>query len=109
MSLKHSIFLIALMFCASFTSLSTVAQDGNNPTASTPALVVPDTDVYEPDKPQSKKSAGACCHTRGAPECGGSCDICCEEDANPSCVAGSCDPNNTFACTCQVITSCSCK
>jgi hypothetical protein len=85
-----------------------VAQDGNT-AGSKPTMIAPDTDSFDQEKVGTKEPDGECCHTKGVPECGGSCEICCDKEEQASCVAGSCDPNNTFACTCIVTTSCSCK
>ncbi len=85
-----------------------VAQQGNTPGA-TPTLTAPDIDALEAEDSKAKERTGPCCHTKGVPECGGACDICCQENEQASCVAGGCDPNNTFACTCAVTTSCSCN
>jgi hypothetical protein len=72
-------------------------------------LTTPDIDALDPAEKQADDDAGPSCHTKGAPECGGSCDITCKENQQPTCIAGTCDPNNTFACTCTVVTSCSCN
>jgi|GEM_PF-3219412 len=109
MTTKKIISCLALLTVFFFGSAAiAVAQDGNT-TGNNPTLAAPDTDSFEPAEAKSKEPTGECCHTKGVPECGGACDICCDKEEQASCIAGSCDPNNTFACTCAVTTSCSCK
>jgi hypothetical protein len=109
MTTKRMITGLALMAIFIVGSATiTIAQDSSTPGAK-PTLTAPDIDSLDPQDKKSDENAGSCCHTRGAPECGGSCDICCKENQQASCVAGGCDPNNTFACTCTVVTSCRCN
>jgi hypothetical protein len=109
MSKKQIITVLTLLSIFVFGSANIAVAQYGNATGSKPTLAVPDTDVYGEEKAASKEPTGECCHTKGVPECGGSCDICCNKDEKASCVAGSCDPNNTFACTCVVTTSCRCN
>ncbi len=109
MALKRITVLLVLLVCAFFGSVSTMAADNTATTAAELTQAIPDAEFDEPAKADTKEPAGECCHTKGVPECGGSCDICCETRQNASCIAGSCNSNSPFACTCDVTTSCTCK
>jgi hypothetical protein len=109
MTIKQMITCLALLAIYIVGSASiTVAQEIGT-TGAAPTLTARDIDSLEPQDEKADDDAGPCCHTKGAPECGGSCDICCKMNEQASCVAGGCDPNNAFACTCDVVTSCSCN
>lgn len=99
--------VVLAVFIVGNTSM-VVAQESSS-THGKPTLKVPDIDALDAADTKAKNDAGPCCHTKGTPECGGSCDICCKKNERASCVAGSCNPNNTFACTCQVVTKCTCN
>ena len=109
MTMKQILKCTTLLIAVLFGTVCIAAGETLKTTVIKPTMVDPYNNAVEEKAAKARKEPGACCNTRGAPECGGSCDICCEKDASPSCVAGSCDPNNTFACTCQVLTSCSCN
>ena len=69
----------------------------------------PVTDLITPQETVTEETPEDCCYTKGVPECGGSCDVCCKTPQHALCVAGGCNANNPFDCTCDVTTSCSCK
>lgn len=101
------LFVLIFVYFGTPCSAADVGTTTPDPTVTEPATQ--NTDQTQAEKEKSDASAGGCCHTRGAPECGGTCDICCKTGQTATCDAGSCNPNNPFACTCERMTSCNCE
>jgi hypothetical protein len=98
------IFLACLLF-----GMLSAAEDNNSAgTGLNTVSEAPYIDLSQQPNPDTEK-AGACCHAKGDPECGGRCDICCKVGEVANCVESRCNPHDPFNCRCERRTSCSCE